>query len=98
MNLKCTAEVKYLRHLWKEADGERQRQAEGCEADEAVDGQDEPPPPLQERKPGGTNTRTHLYNRNINIKQQIKYRNIQFHKIQRRIIYFLKIKTCMYRK
>lgn len=45
---------KYLRHLGKEADGQRQRQAEGGEAHEAVDRQDEPPPPLQDRKSGGT--------------------------------------------
>lgn len=41
-----------LGHLWEETDGERQGQAEGGEAHKRVDGQDEPPPSLQEREPG----------------------------------------------
>lgn len=43
----------YLGHLWEEADGERQSEAEGGEAHQAVDREDEPPAPLQERKPAG---------------------------------------------
>lgn len=47
----------YLGHLWEEADGERQGQGEGGEAHQAVDGQDESRPSLQERKPGGARGR-----------------------------------------
>lgn len=46
----------YLRHLWEETDGERQSQAEGGEAHQSVDGQDEPPLPLQQRESGGRST------------------------------------------
>lgn len=46
----------YLGHLWEETDGERQGQAEGSEAHQSMDGQHEPPPSLQEREPGGTQT------------------------------------------
>lgn len=45
--------VKYLRHLWEKADGERQGQSKGSQTHQAVDGQDQPPMPLQEREPGG---------------------------------------------
>lgn len=46
-----------LGHLWEETDGERQSQAEGGEAHQSVDGQDEPPLSLQEREPGRTQTK-----------------------------------------
>lgn len=49
--------VAHLWHLWEETDGERQSQSEGGEDNQAVDGQDEPPMFLQERKPGGTRMR-----------------------------------------
>ena len=52
----------HLGHLWEETDGERQRQSEGGEANQAVDGQDEPPMSLQERKPGGMQTRRDAVN------------------------------------
>ncbi len=48
---------RYLRHLWEEADGERQSEAEGSEAHQAVHGQDEPPLSLQEGEPVRTRTR-----------------------------------------
>lgn len=44
--------MRYLRHLWEEADGEGQSESEGSQTHQAVDGQDEPPPPLQQREPG----------------------------------------------
>lgn len=44
----------YLGHLWEEADGEGQGQAEGSETHQRVDGKDQPPLSLQQRKPGGT--------------------------------------------
>lgn len=59
----------YLGHLWEETDGERQSQAEGGEAHQSVDRQDEPPLPLQEREPGGTQTRhSHFIHLTVNVQ------------------------------
>ena len=41
----------YLRHLWEEADGQRQRQAECDQAHQAVDGQQQPAVAPQELEP-----------------------------------------------
>lgn len=54
-------ERKYLRHLWKEADGERQREPKGSETHQTVDRQDEPAPSLQEREPVGKETASFLH-------------------------------------
>lgn len=61
----------YLGHLWEETDGERQSQAEGGEAHQSVHRQDEPPLPLQEREPGGTQTRQkhcHFVHLTVNVQ------------------------------
>ena len=47
---------KYLRHLWEEADGERQSQAESSKTHQTVKRQYEPPMSLQQREPGGRRT------------------------------------------
>lgn len=43
--------VLYLRHLGEQADGQRQREAEGEQAHEAVDGQQQSAVSLQESQP-----------------------------------------------
>lgn len=61
-----------LGHLWEETDGERQSQAEGGEAHQSVDGQDEPPLSLQEREPGRTQTKQKHCHFMANVKTSTK--------------------------
>lgn len=47
----------YLRHLWEQADGKRQRETEHGQAHEAVDRQPEPAMGLHQRQPAGKKNR-----------------------------------------